>query len=335
MSVSKDFLATQNISLLWDILSDGDIIKNGTKQYVDNVFNVFKMNLRGFCDIESTKNNQLVDMNKKYILLILNYINTSQHEATKTVIAQKPSEAPSLVTVEDIQHNRQRQFDQDLNKRISDFASAMSVAVPPVPDFSIKLDDEPIKEIAEKIRQITLSRNYDIEQITKTHGNSQQNWLKPEETSIKAEKLSINNLTTNTNANANSHTNNGNGLKYIKIDNYEIDGDVYKNQIIDLNKQETKKHISWEDENIKINRNEEIEKEIENSIFAKLKKIKTTQIETNHIETNHIETNQTETTQESQINLQEQIQHIHTRIDTLNDNIVKIMELLTHKIETI
>ena len=90
MSLSKEFLTTQNISLLWDILSDGDIIKNGSKQYVENVFNVFKGNLRGFYDIESKKNNQLVDMNKKYILLIFNYMNTSQQEAApKQTVQQK------------------------------------------------------------------------------------------------------------------------------------------------------------------------------------------------------------------------------------------------------
>jgi hypothetical protein len=288
------------------------------------VFNVFKGNLRGFYDIESKKNNQLVDMNKKYILLILNYINTSHKESEpKLVVPQKPIETPILVTVEAIQNNRQIQFEKDLNRHQNEFASAMSVPVPPVPDFSIKLDDEPIKEIAEKIRQMTVSRNYDIEQITKTHANSQQNWLKPEETSIKAEKLSINSLT---NTNTNTNTNNGNGLKYIKIDNYEMDGNVYKNQIIDLNRPESKKHISWEDENIKMNRNEEIEKELENSIFAKLKKIETPKLEPKL---------EIETQESPQISLQDQMQHIHTRIDTLNDNIVKIMELLTHKNETI
>ena len=45
MSLSTDFLTTQNISLLWDILSDGDIIKNGSKQYVEKVFYVFKTKL--------------------------------------------------------------------------------------------------------------------------------------------------------------------------------------------------------------------------------------------------------------------------------------------------
>ena len=168
MSLSTDFLTTQNISLLWDILSDGDIIKNSSKQYVENVFNVFKGNLRGFYEVESKKPSTLVDLNKKYILLIINYLNDTHNESEP-----KPIETP-LVTVEAIQNNRQMQFEKDLNRHQSEFASAMTVPVPPVPDFSIKLDDEPIKEIAEKIRQMTVSRNYDIEQITKTHANSQQ-----------------------------------------------------------------------------------------------------------------------------------------------------------------
>ena len=318
MSLSTDFLTTQNISLLWDILSEGDIIKNSQKQYVEHVFKVFKANLRGFYDVESKKNTQLVDMNKKYILLILNYLNNSHKEPEATqVVPQKPSGTSPLVTAEEIQNNRQIQFEKDLNRHQTEFTNAMTVPVPPVPDFSIKLDDEPIKEIAEKIRQMTVSRNYDIEQITKTHANSQQNWLKPAETSIKAEKLSL--------SNANAPATTASGLKYIKIDNYEMDGNMYKSQIIDLNRQESnrqesKKHISWEDENIKINRTDAIETEIENSIFAKLKKIETPFIEKK---------------EDVPINLHAQMQHIHTRIDILNDNVAKIMELLNNKNETI
>jgi len=321
MSLSKEFLTTQNISLLWDILSDGDIIKNGSKQYVENVFNVFKGNLRGFYDIESKKNNQLVDMNKKYILLIFNYMNTSQQEvAPKQTVQQKQSETSTLVTVEEIQNNRQMQFEKDLNRHQYEFASAMTVPVPPVPDFSIKLDDEPIKEIAEKIRQMTVSRNYDIEQITKTHASSQHNWLKPEETSLKSEKLSINKLTNTNDTKSPNNTTSVNGIKYIKIDNSEIDGNLYKNQIIDLNRPDAKKRISWEDENIKMNMTEAIETEIENSIFAKLKKIETPFMDKK---------------EDPSTVLQDQINNIHARIDILNVNIVKIMELLTNKIETI
>jgi hypothetical protein len=322
MSLTTDFLTTQNIGLLWDILSDGDIIKNGSKQYVENVFNVFKGNLRGFYDVESKKPSTLVDLNKKYILLILNYINNSHTESInqQQFLPPKPSETTPLVTFEDIQNNRQTQFEKELNRYQTEFTTAMTMPVPPVPDFSIKLDEGPIKEIAEKIRQMTLSRNYDIEQINKTHANSQQNWLNPEETSLKSEKLSINKLT---NANDTKSPNNAtsvNGIKYIKIDNYEMDGNVYKNQIIDLNRPDTKKHISWEDENIKMNMTEAIEQEIENSIFAKLKKIETPFIDKK---------------EEPSIELQEQITNIHARIDILNVNIVKIIELLNNKIETI
>ena len=314
MSLSADFLTTQNISLLWDILSDGDIIKNSSKQYVENVFNMFKHNLRGFYEVESKKNNTLVDLNKKYILLILNYVNSTHKEAEtkQSAVPLKPSETTPLVTFEDIQNNRQTQFEKDLNRHQTEFTSAMTVPVPQVPDFSIKLDDEPIKEIAEKIRQMTASRNYDIEQINKTHANSQQNWLKPEETSLKAEKLSINKVT-RTNAN---DTHSENGLKYIKIDNYEMDGNVYKNQIIDLNRPETKKHISWEDENIKMNMTEAMEKDIENSIFAKLKKIETPFVDKK---------------EEPNFALQTQINNIYARMDILSDNVAKIMELLNNK----
>ena len=99
-----------------------------------------------------------------------------------------------------------------------------------------------------------------------------------------------------------------------------MDSNIYKNQIIDLNRPDTKKHISWEDEHVKMNMSEAIEKEIENSIFAKLKKIETPFIEQKN---------------ETSLALQAQINIIYSKIDILNGNVEKIMELLNNKNETI
>jgi hypothetical protein len=53
-------------------------------------------------------------------------------------------------------------------------------------------------------------RNYDVDQLNKTFDSQEtaSNWLKPQETSLKAEKMPIVNTNTNTNS----------GIKHIKID---------------------------------------------------------------------------------------------------------------------
>jgi hypothetical protein len=311
MSYKTDFLKNTNIGLLWEILSDENtMLKNGSKIFVENIFKVFKENIVGFYESESKKSNNVFDMNKKYIMLMLNYIN-SQSKNIQPI--KEKTEEKILITYEEIQNNRQSQFEQDLNKRQNEFTNAMSQPVPPVPDFSIKLDEEPIKEISEKIKQITAQRNYDIEQINKNYLNSQQSLIKPQETSIRNEKLTP--ILSKTISNTNNTNNIINNLKYIKIDNNEeLDSSVYKNQVIDLNSsnQENKKHVSWDNEI-----NNEME---EINIFSKLKKV-------NQIEDKNNANNSTDKI----IVLQEEIKDIKNKIEILNGNVSKIMELLENK----
>ena len=322
MSYKEDFLKNSNVSLLWEILSDENMmIKNGSKIFVENIFKVFKENIVGFYESESKKSNDVFDMNKKYIMLMLNYINSQSKNIypIKPMITKEKTEEKILMTYEEIQNNRQSQFEQDLNKRQNEFTNAMSQPVPPVPDFTIKLDEEPIKEISEKIKQITAQRNYDIEQINKNYLSSQQNFTKPQETSIKNEKLTpiLSKTISNTN----------NNLKYIKIDNnQELDSSVYRSQVIDLNSssQENKKHVSWDNEI-----NNEIE---EINIFSKLKKV--SYLDQDIINNSNSNSNNSKKMNysEDKINvLQEEMKDIKNKIETLNENMNKIMELLENK----
>ena len=103
------------------------------------------------------------------------------------------------ITYEDIQNVRKSQFEKDLYNRQQEFTSAMSNPVPPVPDFSDKID-EPISEIEIEIKRIQEQRNYDIEIINKNYQDNivdqvnenpiklTENWLKSENTNIKNEK---------------------------------------------------------------------------------------------------------------------------------------------------
>jgi len=292
------FLDNDNIKILWDVIIDEEIIKNKPKVFQENIFHLFMNNIKGFFDVESKKMSNLVDMNKKYILLILNHANKSiqklemaEYKKIK-ILDEEPKNGNMLITYEEIQNDKRSQFDKDLNKRQEEFTNAMTLPVPPVPTFTDNFDNNnSISEIEKAIKEMTAQRNYDVEQINRSNNNSIitsniDTWLKPQETSVKNEKIPQQVEANNTNKN----NNNSNRLKYIKIENIDIDNSNYQNQIIDLGKKEyesPKKNVSWGKNEVYIKNEldgknkvklvmEEIEKDNENDntdIFKLFKKI--------------------------------------------------------------
>jgi hypothetical protein len=249
-------------------------------------------------------------------MLVLNHSNKVIKNSMSTEIKkikisnETPNNVNELITYEEIQNDRRSQFDKDLNKRQEEFTNSMSLPVPPVPKFTDSLDDGPISEMEKAIQEITAKRNYDVEQINRNNNNliansNVDNWLKPQETSVKTDKFvqPIQN-------------NNGNKLKYIKIDNSELDNSIYQNQVIDLGNKEQespKKNVTW-GKNEFYNKNEangikleieEIEKDNDNdndnNIFKLFKKIPSKQ----------------ETTEEKISLLQQDVKNLNNKIDMI------------------
>jgi DNA-binding XRE family transcriptional regulator len=240
------FLTDENKQMLWDIITDEDIFKNLSKdvdvvQYIEETFHG---NIKGFYDIEKGKSNNLLDLNKKYIVLILNYVKDIYNlNKTKqpTTSNQTPNKDKSYTPVDksytpvdksythnDIQNDKRARFENELNTKQQEFTRAMTLPAPPIPKFSDNLD-EPISEMADAIKKITEQRKYDIDQI----------YNKPE---IDKKQPQQENPT----------------LKYIKIDKET----VVDLNVIDLN---TKKHISWATN---------IAGDEDGNIFTKLKTVK-------------------------------------------------------------
>jgi hypothetical protein len=243
--------------------------------------------------VEKNNCNNLIELNKKYILLIINYVmkitNTTNNSNTNNIQNQnapnqyrkikihpeEPLKQP--ITFEDIQNDRMSLFEKEFNKKQDEFTNAMTLQVPPVPKFSDTLD-EPISEIELEIKRIKEQRNYDIEIINNTNKNSNtavdENWLKPQETSIKNEKL------------------------------------VKLNSITNLNTINTK-HISWEDE---------VEQNKVN-IFGKLKKITANTINFENNDDNYHNSNTSN-------DFQNQIDEIKKDISVLNEKLDLILQKL-------
>ena len=246
MSINN-FLNSENITTIWDVISDEDIFKFLSRDIQSKIAELFSNNIKGFFEKERIKSNSLVDINKKYILLILNYIkiNYTQQIPNKIKILDELP-VKETITYEEIQNERKTQFDKDLMKKQEEFENIITKKIPPVPEFADKYDDKPITGMDKIIKEITSKRNYDVEQISKNN-NFDESWLKPQETSIKTEKLTKDEIQQPLGMSR---------FKYLNIDDPE--------QI------PTKKTVTWEN-----NR----ETEIEENIFKKLKKIQKTDME--------------------------------------------------------
>jgi hypothetical protein len=238
------FLENNNIDTLWEVISDEDIFKQLSNSIQSNISQIFVKNIKSFFDSEKNKNENLITMNQKYIILILNYIK--EHYSMKPTNRIKIHEQPikESITYEEIQNDRKTIFEKEVIQRQEEFTNAMVLKVPPVPEFADKNKDTPINEIDKIIKEMTTKRNYDIEQINYNYQsdiNSANNWLKPQETSIKSEKFFIQN-----------NINDENIVNNINSSN--------------LNQYTIKKNVTW-GENNEINDDD--------NIFKKLKKIET------------------------------------------------------------
>lgn len=181
------FLNKENIDTLWDVICDIQIFKKLPKNYKENVFDVFHNNLNGFYEVESKKTVNLIDLNKKCVLLILNYIQTKYSFKLSQKIKIHDDYDDKSITYAEIQNDKRTQFEKDLHLKKQDFENLIKLKVPPIPNFSDKYEENPI---VESIQEIILKRNYDISQINNTfQENSSKKWLNSLDTSIKSEKI--------------------------------------------------------------------------------------------------------------------------------------------------
>ena len=183
MSINQ-FLDKENIELLWEVLTDEPLIKQLCDSVIKikTVLHIFQRNLNEFFEKERKISNSLMELNKKYILLIINYVmkinntNNAQELATtsnqyRKIKIHQEEPVKQAITFEEIQNDRKTLFEKELNKKQEEFTNSMSLPVPPVPNFSDKLD-QPISEIELEIKRIQEQRNYDIEIINNTNKNN-------------------------------------------------------------------------------------------------------------------------------------------------------------------
>ena len=289
------FLNKDNINTLWDVISDEDIFNFLSRDIQSKIYNIFSKNIKGFFETERNRTNNLIDCNKKYILLILNHINKNYQIKPNKIKIFDEQPTKDLITYEEIQNDRKTQFEKDLQDRQQDFENIMMVKTPQVPEFADKYEDTPIKEIDKIIKEMTNQRNYDVENLNHIYksDDTKNNWLKSQETSLKTEKF--------------THQQKREQPLQSKFKESET------NKIISP----PKKNVSWGNKNEMLNEFEEFQEidEDDKNIFDKLKKINNT---------SETKTNITITKNENRIiELENQIKTINNKMDMILDLLKK------------
>jgi hypothetical protein len=299
MELVNLFTKKENVQTLWDVISDENIFRFLTPDIQSNVYSLFLNNIKGFFDNERTKTNSLVDLNKKYILLILNHIRkTYPYQPTKIKIHSEPP-------LKDLIAFEKNQFEKDLSRRQEEFEDSMSIKAPPVPEFSDKKTDIPIKEMDKILKEMQAQRNYEVEEINRTYNSSNQvdNWLKPQETSLKTEKFASNEVPKE----------NPQGSRFKFLNELDVDLELSPN---------SKKNVSFSNKDeIKIF--SETDNYEDNNLFSKLKKI-------NNNNNNNTE-NLTEKTESQTYLNEDRIAQLERNVNNLTQKIDKLIELLSNR----
>ena len=188
-----NFVKNENIHMLWDILNDEEMFKYLAPDIKRRVSQVFSSNIQAFYETNKNSNITLVELNKKYSILIINHIKQTYPRNKIKIHTEKQSK--ELITYEDLQNNKKTKFDNEFTKRQSEFNELLTIKEPSMPEFADKNTDQPIKEMDKIIKEMQMKRNYEIEQINQSNSTNEttkiDNWLKPQETSLKSEKLTI------------------------------------------------------------------------------------------------------------------------------------------------
>jgi hypothetical protein len=293
---ARQFIQKDNVVMLWEVISDEEIFKFLTRDVQAKVYQLFLNNIQGFFDNEKMTNS-LVDINKKYILLTLNHIKRNFNiQPNKITIHQEP--VKESITYEEIQNDRRSKFDRDFNRRQEEFEDAMTIKAPPVPEFADKETDRPIKEMDKILKEMQSQRNYEIEQINRNQNSAVQvdNWLKPQETSLKTEKFTP----------------------------VEQNQTYSRFKFLDQESQEgvkDKKNVSFS--NINEIQTFNIEDEEDDNIFSKLKKVSNKQTENIKLEINE------PSIVESKFVDDDRIAKLEREVKIMNNKMDKILELLS------
>lgn len=338
-----DFLNENNVRLLWEVLMDENILHSKPKELIDYFLQIFQKNLVPFYENErktvASIPQNLIFFNKKYISFMMDTIvklETQSLPLSLPLIKTMTPVKKEMITYEEIQEERKTIFERELSKKRDEFQKAVALPIPPTPSFGDQILEEkpPISELERRIQQTISERNFDLENRNYSQNTVQQaaNWLNSQDTSVKKEKVNMNNMIQNK-LTGPVVGNPDQTVKYIKIEEPLIKENIIQPVILDeLPMKE--KHIQWNEKleepffivplqetNTKTNTNTFNNND---PIFSKLK------ILPNSLTSNDVEPfiNTTAFKEVRIQQLEDEIKSIYHKMDEMSENIKQMKEFM-------
>jgi hypothetical protein len=226
----REFTSIQNKGFLWDLLIEQNIFDGIDSSYQPNV----KANFEKTINAIDGQNEYptLIHKNKETVRKMVSIIQDykqqiNQSKQNNQGFSQQSQYKPQqMYSSSDIQQERQKSFDRELQRKQNELSSAINPKVPQSIDFSDKIEDVPLgNNIDDLIARTLAMREQQLNQVlVKQDTKAASEWINP-------------------NGNGN-----GNG-KQIKITNEEpnIQNVSLDIDIVNLSSSDTKKQVSFND----------------------------------------------------------------------------------------
>lgn len=189
--MEKEFLKSENINILYDILLQELKIDNSSI-WIENIKKIFSNNINFFLQ-NVNLNNSLLELNKLFLkqtVIAINKLLPNLRNNKKINIL--PEEINFPHKIEDIKNIRKDLFDEELNLKRRDFDNMMKRDKPEVIDFKDKFTNEKIVDMEKILSEKINERDNDLQVIDLQVNDLQVNDLQVlEKNTIMNENVSI------------------------------------------------------------------------------------------------------------------------------------------------
>ena len=202
------FTSRTNVEMLWDVLLDELNIRTKPSTFISHIQTVFNSNINPFLHSISTKSTplHLMDINKQFLKQVVIAVHklfpTLSQEQNFKKINITNEDVVEAYKIEDIHTERQNQFEKQLKQKQNELESYMTLTKPQAVSFADAASDNKIVEMDSLVAEKLAQRDSELELLYKNNlktDDGTNNWLTPQETSKKA-----NNITLNINPNVNN-----------------------------------------------------------------------------------------------------------------------------------
>jgi len=210
--MKTQFIKPENVYLIWELLSEQNIIKNQPNQVKEQISNYVVNGINSFYINISKLNSKLslIDLNKEYIKFIILHVKSNYpNENNKIKIHDEP------ITYKDMQEKRELEFNTKFNELQDDFANTVAIKKPDTPQFEddVGLKSVSVNEMEERIKEMTMRRKYDLQDIENNLNNNNDN------------NDNNNNNNNNNDNNNNNNNNDNNDKKNVTFENKDKDNE--------------------------------------------------------------------------------------------------------------